>query len=74
MQEYVIDVTRIEELQTICDKDELDRIFQRARQTIVNGEAVLLTRKKQSGTAEQFDKLTTLDDLADYEKRVYKYL
>lgn len=74
MQEYVIDVTRIEELQTISDTDELDRIFQRARQTIVNGEAVLLIRNKQGGAAEPFDKLTTLSDLAEYKKRVYKYL
>ena len=52
----------------------LDRIFKDAKETIVNGEAVWLMRKQPAGTVEKFDELTTLDDLRQYKKSVYKYL
>ena len=74
MQEYIIDVTQVEELQTISNRNELDKIFARARQTIVNGEAVWLVRKKIIGPSEKFDELTTLEELKEYKNRVYKYL
>ena len=74
MQEYIIDASHIEELQTISNKDELDKIFERAKQTIVNGESVILVRKQLNGKQEKYDELTTLDELYDYRKQVYKYL
>ena len=74
MQEYTINVAEIEELQTIKNIVALDRIFKDAKGTIVNGEAVLLTRKQLNGIVEKFDELTTLDDLKEYKKSVYKYL
>jgi hypothetical protein len=74
MQEYVIDVAQIEELQTIGNTNELDKIFERAKQTIVNGERVLLVRKKLNQAPEKFDAFTTLEELAQYKKQVYKYL
>ena len=74
MREYVIDVSKIEELQTLNDKDELENIFSKAKSTIVNGEDVLLIRKNKTGTQEKFDELTTLDDLEQYRKRVFRYL
>lgn len=74
MQEYKINVAEIEELQTIKNITALDRIFKDAKETIVNGEAVLLTRKQPNGNLEKFDELTTLDDLKQYKKSVYKYL
>ncbi len=74
MQEYIIDASHIEELQTISNRDELDKIFERAKQTIVNGESVILVRKQFNGKQEKYDELTTLDELSDYRKRVYKYL
>jgi hypothetical protein len=74
MQEYKIDVGNIEELQTIKNLGELDRIFDRAKQTIVNGESVLLMRRQIGGASEKFDELTTLEELADYKNKVYKYL
>ena len=74
MREYKINVAEIEELQTIKNVAALDRIFKDAKETIVNGEAVLLTRKQSNGNVEKFDELTTLDDLKEYKKSVYKYL
>ena len=74
MNTYTIDVARIEELQMIKDTDELDRMFEKAKSTIVNGESVLLVRTPSNGPAEQFDALTTLPDLEQYRAQVYKYL
>lgn len=73
MQEYVINVTEIEELQTIQNIRELDAIFYRAQQTLVGGERVILVRKA-AGQTEAFDAFTTLEELAQYKKQVYKYL
>lgn len=74
MREYVIDVTRIEELQTLNDKDELENIFFRAKSTIVNGEKVLLVRKDKNGRSEKFDEMSTENDLEQYRERVFRYL
>lgn len=74
MTDYEINVTQIEELQTIKDTDSLDQIFDRAYKTVVGGASVVLVRKNGSGKAEKFDELTTEDDLAAYKDRVYKYL
>ena len=74
MQEYIIEASHIEELQTISNRDELDKIFERAKQTIVNGESVILVRKQLNGRQEKYDELTTLDALSEYRKQVYKYL
>jgi hypothetical protein len=74
MREYVIDVSKIEELQTLNDKDELEKIFSKAQNTIVNGQAVMLVRKDKKGVAQKFDELTTLEDLNRYKKTVFKYL
>jgi len=74
MKEYVINVTHIEELQTISNINELDKIFARAKSAIVNGESVLLVRKQANGLTEKFDELTTLDALKEYKDGVYKYL
>jgi hypothetical protein len=74
MREYVIDISRIEELQTLNDKDELETIFFRANSTIVNGEKVILVRKNKSGKSEKFDEMSTQDELEEYRRRVFKYL
>jgi hypothetical protein len=70
----VIDVSRIEELQNLNDKDELEKIFLKAQSTIVNGEKVILVRKDRKGVAQKFDELSTLEDLDRYKKTVFKYL
>ena len=74
MREYIIDVSRIEELQTLNDKDELENIFYRANSTIVNGEKVLLVRKNKDGKTEKFDEMSTHEDLEQYKKRVFRYV
>lgn len=74
MREYMINVSRIEELQTLNNKDELVAIFFRAKTTIVNGEKVLLARKDKSGKTEKFDEITTEEELERYKQGVFKYL
>ena len=74
MKEYVIDVGKVEELQTINNRNDLETIFDRANSTIVNGEKVVLVRKQKKGKAEKFDELTTQTDLEEYRKSVFKYL
>ena len=74
MEDFIIDVSKIEELQTIKNRDELDTIFAKAHRTVVGGSAVQLTRKDAEGVANKFDEFTTEEDLAEYKKAVYKYL
>ena len=73
MNSYLINVTEVENLQKTRDVDELERIFIKAKSTIVNGESVILARVQQERT-EKFDELTTLSDLDEYRKSVFKYL
>ena len=74
MKEYVINVAKIEELQTLRDKTELEKIFDKAKSTIVNGERVLMIRKDRTSASQKFDEFSTLEDLELYKKRVLKYL
>ena len=73
MNSYWINVTEVETLQKTHDVDELERIFSRAKSTVVNGESVILARL-QNGRTEKFDELTTLEDLEEYRRSVFKYL
>lgn len=74
MLEYVINVAEVENLQTLEDKDALDNIFARAERTVIGGGVVLLIRRSSNGSSEKFDEFSTEADLAEYKKRVYKYL
>ena len=74
MQELVIEVNKIEEPQNIGNTQALEKIFTRAKTTIVNGERVLLARKEKDGRVEVFDEFSTLEDLDDYRLRVFRYL
>lgn len=74
MNDYQINVTEIEELQTIRNVDALDNIFSKAQRTIVGGEKVILVRRHAGGRCDKFDELATEEDLANYKKSVYKYL
>jgi hypothetical protein len=74
MEDYTIDVTQIEELQTISDTDELEIILGRAKTAVVNGAKVLLVRKEVSGEVNRFDEIDTLEDLETYRETVFKYL
>ena len=72
MTPYQIDVAKIEELQTLNDRHELEQIFSKAKSTIVNGEKVMLIRK--GNHPQKFDEFSTMDELELYRKRVFKYL
>ena len=74
MQEYIINVSEIEDLQTLRDTDALDLIFTKAERTIVGGGAVVLQRKSPNAKPERFEEFTNAADLADYKKGFYKYL
>lgn len=74
MQEYIIIVNDIEEWQNTSNIKALEKVFERAKSTIINGEKVILMRKDSDGKKEQFDTLTTLEDLQNYQTSVFKYL
>ncbi|MCW3072971.1 MAG: hypothetical protein JWP69_40 [Flaviaesturariibacter sp.] len=74
MEDYRINVSDIEELQNIGNRDALDAIFVKAKSAIVNGEATILFRKFGDAHSEVFNVITTLEDLENYQKEVYKYL
>ncbi len=74
MQEYVINVSDIEDLQMTNDTKELERIFAKAKSTVVQGEPVILTRKSADGSVQKFDEITTEQDLDSYKQTVFKYL
>jgi len=74
MLEYIIDVTKVEELQTIRDTDALENIFERAKSTVVQGGIVNLTRKSTDGSVNKFDAISTEADLDTYKASVFKYL
>jgi hypothetical protein len=74
MAEYIIYVGQIEELQMLNDKPALDAIFRKAQSAVVGGEVVALVRKTASGESYRFEEISTLEDLNEYRKRVYKYV
>jgi hypothetical protein len=74
MDEFIISVSKIEELQMLNDKAALDAIFYKAKTTIVNGEKVALIRETRSGDKYRFEEISNLTDLEDYKKNVYKYV
>ncbi len=74
MKEYIIDVSAIEELQMINNKQELEQIFTRAKSTIVQGGAVVLSLSSPEKSSEKFDEITTEPELKAYKEKVFKYL
>ena len=74
MQEQEINVTQIEEWQTIKDINSLENIFMRAQQVLTGGGMVNLIRVSSNGQRDKFDAMTTLEDLAIYKNNVFKYL
>jgi len=74
MEDYTINVTKIEELQNTSNTGELEKIFARAKSAVVNGAKVLLVRQEASGQKNKFDELDTLEDLEKYRVQVFKYL
>ncbi|HXB09090.1 MAG TPA: hypothetical protein VNW04_18325 [Puia sp.] len=74
MDDYIINVGKVEEWQMIRDISSLDEMFQRAKRVLVGGGTVALVREQRDGTAYRFEVFSNLDDLDTYKKNVYKYL
>jgi hypothetical protein len=74
MEDFIIQVGMIEELQMLNDRTSLDEIFQRARRMLVGGGVVALVREQRGRAAERFEEFTSLEDLEEYRKNVYKYV
>jgi hypothetical protein len=74
MLELTINVSQVEEWQTIQNIDALDQVFTRAQRVITGGGTVELVRQQSDGTSYKFDELSTIEELQVYKKSVYKYL
>lgn len=74
MEDYIINVGKIEEWQMINDTSSLDEVFQRARRVLVGGGTVVLMRDQRSGESWKVDEFSNLEDFEVYRKNVYKYL
>jgi hypothetical protein len=74
MEDYIINVGKVEEWQMVKDIATLDEVFRRAKKTLVGGGTVALVREQRNGDAYRFEEFTNLDDFEAYRKNVYKYL
>lgn len=74
MDEYTINVGKIEDLQVTKDMNELDKIFAQAKSKVVQGGTVVLTRENPDGSFYNVDEITTEADLTIYKDGVLKYL
>jgi hypothetical protein len=74
MEDFVIVVNRIEELQTIKDRQELELIFERAKRTIIGGQEVILVRENSDGQQYKFQAFSSEQDFEAYKKQVFRFL
>lgn len=74
MAEYTINVSEVEDLQTISNVAELNQMFTRAQSTVVQGGTVMLVRRTPDGSVYKFDEITTEADVENYKQMVFKYL
>lgn len=73
MEDFVIVVNRIEELQQIEGRQELELIFERAKRTIIGGLNVILVRES-NGSQEKFQTISNEQDFEEYRKQVFRFL
>jgi hypothetical protein len=74
MEDFVIVVNRIEELQSIQNRMELELIFDRGKRTIVGGLNVILVRENSKGKQEKFETFSNEQDFEEYRKKVFRFL
>jgi len=74
MAEYTINVSEVEDLQTISNVAELNKMFARAQSTVVQGGTVVQVRRTPDGSVYKFDEITTEADVENYKQMVFKYL
>ena len=74
MIEFTIDIGQVEEWQGLKDIQELDRMFAKAKSTVVQGGIVLLSRNNTDGSSYTTDEITTETELKIYREKIFKYL
>jgi hypothetical protein len=74
MEDYIINVGKVEEWQMINDITSLDEVFQRAKRVLVGGGIVALVREQRDGSSWKVDEFSSLEDFEKYRENVYKYL
>jgi hypothetical protein len=74
MDDYVINVGKVEEWQMIRDISSLDEVFQRAKRVLVGGGTVGLERVQRDGATWKVGEFSNLEDFETYRSIVYKYL
>ena len=74
MEDFIINVGKIEEWQMLKDVASLDEVFTRAKRVLVGGGTVALVREQRTGDSYRFEEFTNLDDFETYRRNVYKYL
>ncbi|HEY4063591.1 MAG TPA: hypothetical protein VGM30_16905 [Puia sp.] len=74
MEDFIINVGKVEEMQMIKDLPALDELFRRARRVMVGGGTVALVREQPGGESYRFEEFANLEDFEQYKKNVYKYL
>jgi hypothetical protein len=74
MDDFIINVGKVEEWQMLKDIAALDELFQRAKRVLVGGGKVALVREGRNGDSYRFEEFSNLDDFEAYKKNVYKYL
>ncbi len=74
MEDYIINVGKVEEWQMLKDLASLDETFQRAKRVLVGGGTVALVREQRDGTSYRFEQFTSLEEFEAYKTNVYKYL
>ncbi len=74
MEDFVINVGKVEEWQMINDVPSLDEVFQRAKRVLVGGGTVVLIREQRSGESWKVGEYTDLEEFDAYRRNVYKYL
>ncbi|SHN23823.1 hypothetical protein [Chitinophaga sp. CF418] len=74
MEDFVIVVNRIEELQLIQDRQELELIFEKAKRSIVGGQNLILMREYSKGKQEKFQTISNEHDFEEYRKQVFRFL
>jgi hypothetical protein len=67
-------VNKIEELQTIRDRQELELIFEKAKRTIIGGQEVILVRENSDGQQYKFQTFSNEQDFEAYKKQVFRFL
>lgn len=74
MIEFTIDIGQVEEWQVLKDIQELNRMFTKAKSTVVQGGIVLLSRNNTDGNSYKTEEITTETELKIYREKVFKYL